>query len=342
MNSAIKPQGGIGPIVALLILSPLLGEVMFGAIRISAVGIFPLLIGTWGCAALMIRYLIKIKPRFWAAGLFLGLALAVAEECVIQQTSLAPLIGSDLSRPYGRNFGVNWHYLLWALGYEALWVIWIPIRLTELLFPGRREDPWIGRRGFIIATAVFGIFSLGAWYSWTRQFVPRYFPQYVYRPPTGAILISLLAITALVYLGLKSPRESPGKAGVGLKAAPGLWKVGLTAFCWGLPWCGLVLVAYGAVPGLPPALSLVQGLVLAACGLLLFRRWKESGGWNTRHELAFIQGALLASMVVGFALLRLAQVPWISIDIIGKLVLNLFAIKFLFKLGKLTALNQDR
>jgi len=47
--------------------------------------------------------------------LLLALALAVAEECLIQQTSLAPMVLKLKGEVYARAYGVNYVYFLWAL-----------------------------------------------------------------------------------------------------------------------------------------------------------------------------------------------------------------------------------
>src|SRR6516165_476477 len=101
------------PVVTLLLLSTVIAEVLFGATRITTLFVLLPQIGTWGCAALIIRDLVRRRRRGWPAILLLGVALAVAEEAVIQQTSLAPLVGVDPDRVYGRVLGVNWVYLLW-------------------------------------------------------------------------------------------------------------------------------------------------------------------------------------------------------------------------------------
>ena len=59
------------------------------------------------------------------------MALSVAEECVIQQTSLAPLVFKIKGVEYARAFDVNYVYFLWALIYEGLFVVFIPIGLTH-------------------------------------------------------------------------------------------------------------------------------------------------------------------------------------------------------------------
>ena len=72
--------------IALLLLSPVIGEVLFGATRITQLFVLPAQVGAGGCGALIIRDLVR-RRRGWPAVLLLGLALAVAEECIIQQTS---------------------------------------------------------------------------------------------------------------------------------------------------------------------------------------------------------------------------------------------------------------
>ena len=100
--------------------------------------------------------------------LLLGLAMAVAEECVIQQTSIAPLVGLA-QHAYGRVWGVNWVYFLWALGYESVWVVLVPVRLVELIFPARRKGLWLRTRGFVIVSIVFILGACMAWYGWTPK-----------------------------------------------------------------------------------------------------------------------------------------------------------------------------
>ena len=80
--------------------------------------------------------------------LLLGLGLSIAEEFIIQQTSLAPV--PWVSAPaYGRAWGVNWIYFLFMLGYESVWVVLVPVQLTELIFPKSRKQPWLKKGGLL-------------------------------------------------------------------------------------------------------------------------------------------------------------------------------------------------
>ena len=106
------------PIWTLLLLAPFIAEVLSGSTRASILFVLLPEVMVWGVGALFCRELV----RRWRAGgtslLFLGLALSIAEEFIIQQTSLAPLPFPGSHPDYGRMWGVNLIYFLFMLGYE--------------------------------------------------------------------------------------------------------------------------------------------------------------------------------------------------------------------------------
>jgi hypothetical protein len=104
---------------------------LFGATRLSYVFVLIPQIMVWGCGALIIREVVRRQKRSWTDMLLLGLALAIAEECIIQQTSFAPLVGAHGTEIYGRAGGVNWIWFLAMLGYESIWVVLIPVQITD-------------------------------------------------------------------------------------------------------------------------------------------------------------------------------------------------------------------
>jgi hypothetical protein len=316
------------PIAALLLLSPVIAEVLFGATRITTLFVLLPQIGTWGCAALIIRDLVRRRRRGWPAVLLLGVALAIAEECVIQQTSLAPLVGVDPNHFYGRVLGVNWVYFLWALGYESVWAVVLPIQLTELIFPARHDEPWLGWRGLVLSATVFALASVVAWYSWTQLFVPQYFPESAYRVPLAPMILACATIVALSAVALGLPRWSRGEPGTA-RPAPQPWLVGVIAFVMGVPWFLLVFLAYGAAPTLPVAIPIAAGIALACTALALIGHWASRSSWHDAHRLALVFGALAASMLAGFAVLQVGGAP--LIDTLGKLTLNVIAIVLLIR-----------
>src|SRR5262245_60373039 len=78
------------PAVTLLLLSPIVTNVLFGAIRITNILAVLPAAGAWGLGALIIRDLVRRRRQGWTAILLLGVALAIAEECVFLQTALLP------------------------------------------------------------------------------------------------------------------------------------------------------------------------------------------------------------------------------------------------------------
>jgi len=316
------------PIITLLLLSPIIAEVLFGSTSLSILYVLLPEIGIWGCGTLIIRGLVRSQNRGWFAVLLLGIALALAEECVIQQTSLAPLVGMDPEHIYGRTLGVNWIYLLFQLGYESIWVVILPIQLTELLFPSQRSDPWVGPRGLLIAGTIFVLSAFVAWYSWT-QFARPYFHVPVYQPSLVSVGIALLAIMVLVGIALSLPfpaRVTDQEERSALQP----WLMGGTSFVFSLLWFGLLALAYNAAPALSAVIALFGGIAWACIAWLVITHWFARHRWQDIHRLALVFGACVASMLAGFVL----HVVVLPIDIIGKLLLNVIAVLWLAFLAR--------
>ncbi len=317
-----------GPIVSLLLLSPVISEVLYGATRISVIFVLIPEILTWGCGALLIRECVRHWHKGWPSMLLLGLALAVAEEWLIQQTSIAPLVGLA-QHAYGRVWGVNWVYFLWALGYESVWVVLVPVQLTELLFPSQRERRWLRTRGFVIATVVFVLGAFMAWYGWTQRARVMIFHMPPYSPPP-LYLAAAMGVIGLLGLGayaLPSARSRDTQ-----HAAPAPLVVGLTVTGLGAPWAAFVLPGFGSLPKVPYLLALAAGL--AWCGLTLFLmgRWTSSAGWNDLHRFALVFGGILGCMLGGFVVFKVGGA--LRIDWIGKTLLNVAAVAWLVAVGQ--------
>src|ERR1700742_5346316 len=96
----------IVPALTLLVAAPLIAEVLSGSTRLRALFVFPIEMCVWGGGALMIRAAVRHWRLRWPAFVLLGLALAVAEECLIQQSSLAPLVIKLKGVEYAGAFGL--------------------------------------------------------------------------------------------------------------------------------------------------------------------------------------------------------------------------------------------
>src|SRR5690242_11737902 len=101
-QSKATRQRFAAPIWTFLLLAPFIAEVLSGSTRTSVLFVFIPEVMVWGVGALVCRDLV----RRWRAGvpslLLLGLALSIAEEWIIQQTSLAPLPFPGAHPDYGR------------------------------------------------------------------------------------------------------------------------------------------------------------------------------------------------------------------------------------------------
>ena len=107
-------QRRLGLAVALLVLSPVIVEVLFGATHLTTLFLLIPQICIYGGAALTIRSLVYRSQRGYMAILILGIAFGIAEEAVILQTSVSPMLfGGDPSQVYSWAYGVNWVCLLW-------------------------------------------------------------------------------------------------------------------------------------------------------------------------------------------------------------------------------------
>jgi hypothetical protein len=177
---------------------------------------------------------------------------------------------------YGRWVGVNWVWSYFLTIYHAVYSIAIPIMLVELLFPDRRDEPWIGRRGIIglsfllIAVVIFGYLALTP-----------------YRPPTVPYQLSIVAVIVLYWVAKRMPYRW-GEPTVEPIRRP-FWfalmgfggTLGFFIVHWFLPEAGVpVLLTTG----------LAFGLMIVVYWAV--RRMSNEGGWSDRERLALVSGAL--------------------------------------------------
>lgn len=263
--------------------------------------------------------------------LLLGLALAVAEEWIIQQTSIAPLVGLA-QHAYGRIWGVNWPYFLWALGYESVWVVLVPVQLAELLFPDRREQPWLRMRGFVIASIVFVLGACMAWYGWTQRARVMIFHMPSYSPPPLYIMAAVGTILLLILAAYALPSARPRASSTLSPSAPTPWLIGLTVTILGSPWGAFVLLGFGSAPAVPFRLAFAVGLAWAVLTLFLVRRWTSSSDWGDAHRFALVLGGVLGCMLGGFVVFEVGGA--LRIDWIGKAILNAAAVVWLMAVGR--------
>ncbi len=333
-TSITRPRA---PIVALLLLAPVISELLYGAIRISTIFVLIPEILTWGCGALLIREWVRRWNKGWPSMLCLGLALAVAEEWVIQQTSIAPLVGLA-KLAYGRVWGVNWVYFLWALGYESVWVVLVPVQLTELLYPAQRNKLWLRTRGRVIASVAFIVGAFAAWYGWTQRARVKIFHLPPYSPPPLYLAAGCATIVLLVVAAYLWPSAQLGKRDQRSYAAPSPWMVGWIVTILATPWAAFVLLGYGSLPAVPFEVALAMGLAWSTFTLFLVTRWTSGTDWSDAHRFALVFAGTLGSMLGGFVVFKVGGA--LRMDWIGKAVLNAAAIAGLAAFGRKVARGQ--
>jgi hypothetical protein len=322
-------QRGVGPALTLMILAPVIAEVLSGATKLSY--IFALIpeILVWGGGALLIRELVRRWGGGWTSVFLLGLGLAIAEEFLIQQTSIAPLPWLGNTPAYGRVWGVNWVYFLYMLGYESVWVVLVPVQLTELIFPDRRDERWLPPRGLAIVSFLFVVGSLIAWFSWTQRARPIVFHVPKYAPPLLTVILGALAISLLAVMSY-AVRTTAAQGGSASRKAPSLWLVGLGTLALAFAWYGLIVLVFAPQPSLPLWIPMAGGIAWAGWAFFVVKRWVTSAGWGDMHRWSLVSSAILVCMVAGF----LGSSAWSRMDVIGKVALNVIAVALLLLLGK--------
>ncbi len=321
----------IGPGATLLLLAPLVGEVLNGATRLSYIFSFVPQVMVWGCGALIAREAAHRLRAGWMGTLALGLALSLLVELLVLQTSLAPIPFLALASlpTYDRIGGVNWLWLWFMLGYEVVWIVLVPVLVTELLFPARRHEAWLGGRGLAIASVTFAAGCVGLWALWTQIAVPLAFKQPKYWPPVPALLVSVLVTLAPVAAAF-ALRNRTDASGPSERTPPSPLLVGLASALLALPWWGLIVLVFVPRESLELWVPLALGTAWAAVTVLAVRRWAGARSWSDRHRWALAFGALLVCMGAGY----LGSHTWPAIDLVAKVLLNVLAVERMLALGR--------
>jgi hypothetical protein len=314
------------PAVTLVVLAPVVAEVLSGATRLSFIFVLIPEIMVWGCGALIARELVRRWQGGWTSMLMLGLGLSIAEEFIIQQTSLAPL--PWVSAPaYGRAWGVNWTYFLFMLAYESVWVVLVPVQLTELSFPNGRRRAWLKKGGLIISSFVFVAGSFIAWFLWTQIARPKTFHVPKYQPSFILIFCGVLSIVLLVVAAYAL--RNAGQHVQPTSSTPSPWVVGLVTLALGFPWYVLMALIFGPKRELALWIPMIAGVVWAGLACFVIRHWASSSGWSDIHRWALVFCATLVCMIAGFS----GSGTWPQMDIIGKAILNVVALVGFIWLG---------
>jgi len=318
------------PAVTLIVISPFIGEVLNGATRISYIFAFLPQLMVWGCGALIIREIAHRWRAGWPTIIMLGLTLSLVAEVLVLQTSVAPLPWLQMmSIPLSdRIWGVNWLWLAFMLGYETIWIVVVPILITELIFPQQRQEAWLRRRGLIVAAVVFTLGCAALWAIWTQTAVPIAFHQPKYWPPRSTLLAGVVA--ALLTIAAAYALRGVSSNADARRRAPSPWIVGIAAAAFAFPWWILIVLVFAPQPSLPIWLPLAAAPIWAWASYVVIARWSAAQGWNERHRWALAFASLAICMLMGY----LGSSFWPKIDLIAKIVFNAIAVVWMLLLGR--------
>jgi hypothetical protein len=319
--------GRIAPALTLMFLAPMMAEVLPGATRFSSIFVFPIEMVVWGGGAVLIRGVSRRFGLDWRGMLLLAISFAVAEEFLIQQTSLAPMVIKLKGQEWARAYGVNYVYVLWALIYESVMVVMAPVLLTELIFPSRRKTPWLSMAGASILLVLFSLGCFLAWFTWTQMARVKIFHQSAYSPPAPAVAAAAAAIALLwfsAFLFFRGREEAPR-----LAKSAGVWVAGLLAAVWSVVLYGIVVLAFGLFPEFPPAAAVAIALVLAVAAIVVIPAFARDPRWRPTIAYGAVTGLLLGSMSASF----LGFVAAFDADFWFKAATNVIAVILLIVLG---------
>jgi hypothetical protein len=286
----------ITPALALFLLAPAIGELLSGSSPpfefFNPISLF-LLCLMYGGGALLVREAVFRWKQGWLSMLLLGAAYGIAEEGLACKSFFDPgwmdvgILGS-----YGRFGGVNWIWTIELTAFHAVFSIAASIILVTLLFPEKKNEPWLSDRGLILAGTGFAFIIPFCYWFLTP-----------YRPPPGLIVGAALVALVLVLLAWKLPRPFPWERLFGLareQPASVRWFFG-----FGLAWTSLLFFFSWIFAWLSPSATLTGIAMLAffaLSGILLARKAGYGHNWSDLHRHGLVAGSLGFFVFLGMIL----------------------------------------
>jgi len=279
------------PFVALMLMSPFVGELLSGSSPpLEFLNPFSLffLVGLYGCGAVLIREATHRWGKGWPTLVALGIAYGIVEEALMVKSWFDPgwMDLGDMAW-YGRWWGTNW---VWAEGltiFHAVFSIYISIALVDVMFPARRHERWVSDRTLVL---------LLAWISFVTVLGALFMSGY--RPGTGPYVLAVVAAVALIALAWRLPVQLWHPRASRTPTPGGFYLLGAI-------WGTVFFLAFFSSPssGLPAVAVMALMAVYTLVGFLVVL-WTSGGGenWTDRHRLAFAGGALTFLLFLDFAI----------------------------------------
>lgn len=316
-------KSNLKPALTLFFLTPVISEVLFGSTPASRAYSLIIECLLYGSAALLIREFARRKNLSWVSIIILGYVFGILLECLLLQSVFNPLfLGFDLS--LGRTFGVNWLWGESIIGYHAVWSITLPILITELIYPAKRNEAWLKKSGLYFNA---GLVLLGC----AAHFAIFYKMSGYMASPVHFTIASLLVIALVVLAGrLKENKEQR-------KSKEGYWYflTGVVVFFAASIWLSQII--FVAQKNAAFSAWAIFFIILFFTVLLIFVLLKFiKGGIELMQRFSIAFGALLSSMLFGLIVLAGSGS---RIDVYFHLGFICIVIFLMLKLKKRLALN---
>ena len=279
----------IAPVLVLMVLSPLVAEYLSGSLSMSQINVLPFMMLLYGAGAVRARELARRTHRGWATILFLGLAYGILEEGIVCQSLFNPHFHGLRLLDYGfvPSLGIAVPFTVFVLGIHIVWSIAVPIALVEVLFPGRRTEPWLGGAGLAVIIVIFmaGAAMIGAGIMGQEHFMAT--PAQL-----GGAALAVLVSAGVAFV---FPAERPKAVG----GAPSPWIATFVAFLAGSAF--VLLYTQGSNVMHWPWQLVAGGMAACGAGMLLFGfAAARRSSWSDMHRFALAAGALLVYCWFGF------------------------------------------
>ena len=278
------------PALSLLLLAPVFGEILSTSsppLEFLSPPVFIILVGLYGCGALLAREVARRWKKGWVSILLLGMAYGIYEEGIVVRSFFDPnWVDIGALGSYGRAWGINFIWSISLTLFHAVVSIGLPILLVEMTFPKVKDDVWLGKGGMVICGVVFASFLF------------------------LAPLLKLYTITwmefalCMICMGLL---VWAAKQWNGIPFAIKAQRVG-TAWQIGLSYFGLMVVhilGTWLLPEMrvPVGVTFAVLAVLPWVGVWLAKRW-NSAAWDERQQWAAGMGLVT---------------PWLILSVVAEL-----------------------
>lgn len=314
-SSAAVPRGfrRVAPAFVLFFMAPFVAEYLLGNISISALGAMVMLAPLYGGGALVVRESARRLGRGWPTMILLALAYGLVEEGLSIQTLFNPnYLGLHLLREaYIPALGIGGWWTPFVLTLHTVWSISVPIAVTEALFAGRRETPWLGKAGLTVSGILFLLGATAVHFGTRKQ------------DPFAASWVQVAAVVGLIVVLAAGAFRLRRHRAVRPGRVPSPWLVGVVTWVLGLAFMSLHAVVHGWT------LVSVYGLIFALA-IALLTAWSGRAAWTPLHTLSAAGGAMLAYACTAFP-----QQPVIgakgTVDLVGNTVFALVAVALLVR-----------